>query len=494
MSYFPCESFISCPGNEAELPAARNFSAEGVDVFSAFGEFQCSRVGDNPAFNTCRSPKSQEAADLCAARCIHSGLFVNTEQTCEGCSVTITQAAGTVLGLSQANADALAHSLACLGVNTVCVVSNSPQSCTVDCASGPFTYTVPAGQFTAPTQQAADNIARQVACANAAICGLGVFNAAQSCTVFCAQTNQNITQTVQAGVIYGATQAEADAAANAIACALAGIACQAMPAQFTNTTQTCTQTCNGVEVSFTILEGALIGDSQENANNLALLFACQVLSEACQEDRLPPEPVNVGNTLQVAQITCASGGVFNFVVPPGTFRLENREAANAAALSYGESRAWAVYFCLPDITANVCAGDIYAASITPEGPGASNFIALQSGTLPPGIMLDGDMLFGVPTTAGTYTFTILAGDADGNYTTRTYTITVQVILTDTLPDGALATAYNQSVVVAGFSNPFFSVVGGALPPGLSLNSSTGAISGVPTLSGNYSFVIDVEEG
>ena len=63
-------------------------------------------------------------------------------------------------------------------------------------------------------------------------------------------------------------------------------------------------------------------------------------------------------------------------------------------------------------------------------------------------------------------------------------------LTLSCPTGTaqVGVAYSSAFTVSGGIAPFtFSVTSGALPPGLSLNSSTGAITGTPTTQGTFSF-------
>lgn len=59
-----------------------------------------------------------------------------------------------------------------------------------------------------------------------------------------------------------------------------------------------------------------------------------------------------------------------------------------------------------------------------------------------------------------------------------------------LPDGSIGTPYSQTVSASGGTSPYtFSISSGALPTGLLLNSSTGAITGTPTTVGTFTFTI-----
>jgi large repetitive protein len=60
----------------------------------------------------------------------------------------------------------------------------------------------------------------------------------------------------------------------------------------------------------------------------------------------------------------------------------------------------------------------------------------------------------------------------------------------TLPNGTLGIAYSQTVSGSGGTAPYtFAVTSGALPTGLSLNTTTGVIAGTPTTVGNFNFTI-----
>lgn len=60
----------------------------------------------------------------------------------------------------------------------------------------------------------------------------------------------------------------------------------------------------------------------------------------------------------------------------------------------------------------------------------------------------------------------------------------------TLPPAPLNGAYNQTIIASDGTTPYtYAVISGSLPTGLSLNTSTGQISGTSTTAGTFSFTI-----
>jgi Putative Ig domain len=69
------------------------------------------------------------------------------------------------------------------------------------------------------------------------------------------------------------------------------------------------------------------------------------------------------------------------------------------------------------------------------------------------------------------------------------------ITTTSLPGGPVGVAYDATLAATGGSPPYtWSRTSGSLPAGLTLNSSTGAISGTPTSTGTSSFTVRVDSG
>lgn len=125
--------------------------------------------------------------------------------------------------------------------------------------------------------------------------------------------------------------------------------------------------------------------------------------------------------------------------------------------------------------------------------GATVTFTKTTGTLPTGVTLNSSGVISgiVPQTdnSTTYSFTVRATDNAGNYSDRNFSITCQpAVITWTTTAGSIGTTAvvgsSYSTLVAATASASlavtYSVQVGTLPTGLSLNSSTGAITGTPS--------------
>jgi hypothetical protein len=116
--------------------------------------------------------------------------------------------------------------------------------------------------------------------------------------------------------------------------------------------------------------------------------------------------------------------------------------------------------------------------------------SISSGSLPAGLSLNSSTgtISGTPTTAGLSSFTIQVADSESTPQKATLAASIAstsgtlAITTTSLPAGTDGSAYSQTLAASGGVPPFTWSAGTspALPAGLSLASSTGAISGTPT--------------
>ncbi|WP_395742930.1 beta strand repeat-containing protein [Prosthecobacter sp.] len=149
----------------------------------------------------------------------------------------------------------------------------------------------------------------------------------------------------------------------------------------------------------------------------------------------------------------------------------------------------------PTTLATSTAGTSYSQTLTASGGVSPYVFTVSTGTLPAGLSLSSSGVFsGTPTSTASATFIVTATDANGCPGSRTYSMTPAcptiTVSPASLPNGTVNSAYSQTVTSSGGVGAVtFAVSSGSLPAGLSLNSTSGVISGTPTSTAATTFTI-----
>jgi putative Ig domain-containing protein len=156
---------------------------------------------------------------------------------------------------------------------------------------------------------------------------------------------------------------------------------------------------------------------------------------------------------------------------------------------------------LPEGTVN----QLYSTSVRGSG-GTTPYTWSVTPALPANLAFDTitGAITGTPVTAGTssHTFTLRDSSTDLPPVQRSLALTINppnppsppTITTTTLPGGTVGLAYTQPVQASGGTGTLtWSIDVGTLPQDLSLNPTTGVISGTPTVAGTSSFTVRVTD-
>lgn len=203
---------------------------------------------------------------------------------------------------------------------------------------------------------------------------------------------------------------------------------------------------------------------------------------------------------QSCTVFCPDGTPFVFDLPAGVVVSPISQAdADERAAAICRKRSEGHILCLTDATVpETCVNEFYFfAFIADGGPQVREpfTFALLAGTLPDGMTITSDgFLTGTPSSSGSFTFTVQVVADSGESAQKSFTMQVVEITTSTLPDGTQGTSYSQALSENGGIAPFsWQVTTGSLPTGLTLDETTGVISGTPTVGGDYNFTVTLQD-
>jgi parallel beta-helix repeat protein len=147
----------------------------------------------------------------------------------------------------------------------------------------------------------------------------------------------------------------------------------------------------------------------------------------------------------------------------------------------------------------------YSGTVTATGGTTPYVWALSAGALPTGLTLAASTgaIVGTPSQSGTFSFGVQVKDSAGQSATASLSIQIASappppavlrITTSSLPSGTASQAYSAAVTATGGTTPYtWTLSAGALPTGLTIAASSGAIVGTPSQSGTFSFTAQVKD-
>ncbi len=125
---------------------------------------------------------------------------------------------------------------------------------------------------------------------------------------------------------------------------------------------------------------------------------------------------------------------------------------------------------------------------------------VASGTLNPGISLSrAGVISGTPTATGSSGFTVAVSDSEQppSVANAQFSISVNAALqvtTTSLPGGSPNVFYSSTLAASGGIAPYsWTITQGNLPSGITLNATSGVISGTPTVPGTSSFTVQASD-
>jgi hypothetical protein len=144
-------------------------------------------------------------------------------------------------------------------------------------------------------------------------------------------------------------------------------------------------------------------------------------------------------------------------------------------------------------------GQAYSQTLTTTDGAPPFQFAVTGGMVPPGLTLSPTgTLSGTPTAMGSYGFDVSVTDANGRTGSGNIAITIVgpplTVSPSVIPNGAVGQDYSVAFTASGGAGPYYYAQALTIVPGLTLDGSTGILSGKPLSGGTYTFRIDAQGG
>jgi hypothetical protein len=197
----------------------------------------------------------------------------------------------------------------------------------------------------------------------------------------------------------------------------------------------------------------------------------------------------------------AANGLNNFVVR--VTDADGRTNDKAMSIATTGAAAGAVAIVTGAVLPGGTQGGSYSTGLTGSGGTPASYSWSQTaGTMPPGLSISASgVISGTPTTTIGSPFSFTVQLTDGTTTdTKVMSLAINSSLSFTtgspMPGWTQngPNSYNQAFSKTGGTSPFtWAITAGNLPTGITLNTSTGVLSGIPTATGLFNFSAQVSD-
>ncbi len=198
-------------------------------------------------------------------------------------------------------------------------------------------------------------------------------------------------------------------------------------------------------------------------------------------------------------LNASTGAITGTPTAIGVFTIQMTDANGVVAVNGCPfTIAVAPVVTCPAVNSGEVGAAFNSPALTVTGGTPPYKFSLASGILPAGLTLNATngAITGTPTAAGT--FTIQVADALGIVAASSCPFTIAaapVVACPAVKSGQIGLAFSSpAFTVTGGTPPYTYSIVGTLPPGLTLNPTSGAITGTPTVAGSFSILVTDAKG